>query len=165
MVGRADTFLIVCTGFVGFFTLLFAMLALMRWLRHRETMAMIERGIVPPYVHRRRNGKGLLVWGIGVMAFGLVFIAGLLLLRPARISSTAPGQPEMIVPAIYIVFPGLVVLFTGAVLLLIYLIARPRQAERSPLETPPWDDFEQMPDSTGSGTPPDEFEAKVQRDA
>ena len=125
---------------------------------------MIERGIVPPYVRRRRNGKGLLVWGIGVMAFGLVFVAGLVWLVPARLSSTDPGQPETGVPAMYIMFPGLAVLFTGAVLLFIYFVARPRQAEHSSLEYPPWDDFEHVPEPVGSSTPSDEFEAKVQTD-
>jgi len=114
----------VCTGFVLFFALLFGFLALQRWLRHRENMAMIQQGMTPPPEARRGNGNGktLLVWGIGIATFGLVMMAALgaawMLMLNVQSTSVSISLPLL-------ALPGLAVLFMGGAVLLVYILLKP----------------------------------------
>ena len=67
---------VVCAAFVAFFCLLFGLLALMRWFRHRESMAMIRQGIAPSRAAKPRNDnrRSLVTWGVGIIVFGLVLM-------------------------------------------------------------------------------------------
>jgi len=112
-------------GFLGFFVLLFGTLALMRWFRHKERLAMIEQGLMPADAVRVRNGKGALAWGIGITAFGLALTCGLLPLG-WRVGSARPLTS--IGPSL---LPGLVVLFMGLALIIIYFVTRPAPADES----------------------------------
>jgi hypothetical protein len=110
-------FAVICTGLLGFFVLLFGTLALMRWFRHKERLAMIERGIMPVDAIKPRNGKATLAWGIGITAFGLAVLCGMLPLgwRAGRgFSSYGP-----------LLLPGLIVLFMGVALIIIHFVTRP----------------------------------------
>lgn len=120
-------FTIACMGFLGFFVLLFGTLALMRWFRHKERLAMIEQGLMPADAVKIRNGKGTLAWGIGITAFGLALMCGLLLLG-WRVGSARPLTS--IGP---ILLPGLVVLFMGVALIIIYFATRPA-TDHEPVE-------------------------------
>jgi hypothetical protein len=113
-----------CTGFVGFFALLFGFLALQRWLRHRETMAMIQQGIKPPPQAKWGNGNGktLLVWGIGIATFGLIMMAalGAAWMLMLRVQSTSVN-----ISLPLLALPGLAVLFMGGAVLLVYVLLKP----------------------------------------
>jgi hypothetical protein len=132
---------IVCMGFSTFFVLLFGTLALMRWFRHKERMAMIEQGMMLDETVKTRNGKSTLAWGIGITAFGLALLCGLLSLSLSRDGSTR--SMASVGP---ILLPGLIILFMGMALIIIYFVTRPAPAETS-LETPPLlVESEEMPD-------------------
>lgn len=124
------SFFIICAGFIGFFVLLFGTLALMRWFRYKETLAMIERGLMPDDVVKKRNGKGSLVWGIAITAFGLALIGSVWLLAAARAGRDGGDSTSFVAP---LMLPGLVVLFMGIALIIIYLVTRPEPAAE-PLE-------------------------------
>jgi sugar phosphate permease len=119
---------IICAGFVGFFVLLFGTLLLMRWFRHKERLAMIQQGLLPADAARPRNGKGALVWGIGITAFGLALSLGLL---PFSFLRATNGVYRGV-----FLLPGLLVLFMGVALLIIYFATRPTPAGEPPAGTP-----------------------------
>jgi hypothetical protein len=90
--------------------------------RHRERMALIEKGIVTEDVKflydsssRRANPYGSLKWG-------LIFIAGGLGLFLAQILTVYAGMDES-------TYPALIALGTGTALILFYRIALKRQRE------------------------------------
>ena len=118
--------IIPCTGFVGFFALLFGYLVLMRWFRHRETMAAIQQGMAPPQAAKRRNGngKGLLVGGIGIIAFGMVMVLAL----GAFVSVIGVGPQPSSWPFLLLV-PGLLTLFGGVAMIILYLVLKPARDE------------------------------------
>ncbi|UCC62084.1 MAG: hypothetical protein JSV36_15030 [Anaerolineae bacterium] len=135
---------IFCVGFVLFFALLFGMLLLMRWFSHKEQLAMIEQGLIPADAARLRNGKATLAWGVGVSAFGLVLLGGLAPLGFLLTASRAGSTRAM---AFWpVLLPGLVVLFMGLALIIIYFVTRPAPDEEragglAPPATP-----EELPD-------------------
>jgi hypothetical protein len=119
---------IPCAGFVGFFALMFGYLALMRWFRHRETMAAIQQGVAPPQAVKQHNGngKGLLIGGIGVLVFGLVMI----LVLGAFVSFVGVGAQGSGWPFLLLV-PGLLVLFCGVGVIILYLVLKPAKEDRN----------------------------------
>jgi hypothetical protein len=103
-------------------------IVVMRWFHHRERLAMIERGLVPPGVSARRvavgrNGKGLLIGGIGISMLGLALLcAALFLALPVL---TGLSSPEGLSSLGLAHLPGLFVLFMGIALIVIYVLTRP----------------------------------------
>ncbi len=148
-----------CVGFVSFFVLLFGVLSLTRWLRHRETMAMIEKGMIPPNAAKRRNGngKGLLVWGVGISFFGLALMGGLCMLL---VLIARPGSTLLSRSFLLFFVPGLMVLFVGIALLIVYFITRPDRDGGTPTADPSTAELEAVETDPAVV----EFEAKVSRD-
>jgi hypothetical protein len=90
---------IPCLGFLGFFTIIFGSLVLIRWFRHREIIAMVDKGLLPEqYAQppsegwgrfslviedditqppRAGRGRRLVGWGIALAALGLALMIGL----------------------------------------------------------------------------------------
>jgi len=123
-----DEMMVVCASFVTFFALFFGFFALMRWLRHRETMAMIQQGMVPEKTAkpgRVRNGsrRPLLIWGIGIGVFGLVL---LLVMGAALVFLLPSGGGSILARSVLLLaLPGLTVLFAGVALLILYFVVQP----------------------------------------
>jgi hypothetical protein len=117
---------IICVGTLGFFALLFGFILLMRFMAYRETLALADKGLVKP-AGERNGGKAALVWGIIIAALGFAFIIGLWPLGFTGGGNTFPlgFGPWMLV--------GLLPLFFGLALILIYVLTR---EEKKP-ETPP----------------------------
>jgi len=144
---------VVCAGFTAFFALLFGFLALLRWLRHKETMAMIQQGMTPQKTKLGgvRNGgkRSLLVWGIGIGVFGLVLL--LLMGAASMLFLSSGGGASLARSMLLLVLPGLTVLFAGVALLILYFVVQPTRDDEveAELETVPG-----RPESV-------EFEAKV----
>jgi sterol desaturase/sphingolipid hydroxylase (fatty acid hydroxylase superfamily) len=158
----------MCAGFVAFFVLLFGLLALMRWFRHRETMAMIQQGLEPSQAARPRNGNGrsLLIWGVGIGVFGLVLMLvmgalWMVMLAPSRPSVDAGAVSNVARSMLLLPLPGLTVLFAGVALLILYFAAKPTRDARAAAASQPAvePELETIPPEP----PSVEFEAKVDR--
>jgi hypothetical protein len=120
-----ETLYIVCgsTLFFGtLFLIIFGFFAYLRYLRHKETVAMIEKGIMQ--APSPANGKSTLTWGIAITALGLALCAGLYPLGWLITGSTFPLNfgPWMLV--------GLMPTFFGLALIMIYLVTHPRQQKK-----------------------------------
>lgn len=114
--------------FILFFFLLSITLIAMRWFRHRETMAMINKGAMPPSVVReltkKRNGKAFLSWGIIVVALGLsmvCFVVPFAFLSVSQVSSSEDSVLSLGLLAL----PSLLALFVGVGLIIVYYVTRP----------------------------------------
>jgi hypothetical protein len=119
----------ICAGFVSFFVLLFGTLVLMRWFRHKETLAMIQQGMVPPDVGKKNNnGKGMLIWGVGIAFFGLALLGTLAILGGFLTRMPVADSGGGVYFAVLPLVPGLVVLFLGIALVIVYVITRPGPA-------------------------------------
>ena len=127
---------LTCMGFIVFFLMIFGTIALTRWFKHREVMAMVEKGILPedyvPSVSepRRQEGRGLFIWGVALAMLGLALITGLWPLGIAW-SGAEVQYPLNFGPWMLI---GLIPLFIGLALLIAYFLIRKEEAPR--LERP-----------------------------
>jgi hypothetical protein len=115
----------VCGGVVTMFMLVFGFIVVMRYLSYRETLALAEKGLVKP---ERRNGKGALVWGILITAIGAALIIGLLpfgiwINNNARFGPFGVFGPWLL--------PGLVPMFFGIGLILVYVLTRESPSKES----------------------------------
>ncbi len=68
---------ILCIVPTVFLLAIFGTAVAMRWFKHREIMAMVEKGMLPDQyaqytdAPRRRNGRGLMGWGVVMAMVGL----------------------------------------------------------------------------------------------
>ena len=99
--------LIPCVGFMGVLLVVFGFLAYSRYLRHKEIIALAEKGLVYP---ERKNGKDILRWGIIITAVGLALLLGLL---PLALQGSWP-----------MLLFGLLPTFFGLSLVLIHVLTR-----------------------------------------
>ncbi len=106
-----------CAGGVAIFVILFAFLIGLRYLNYRETLTLAEKGLVRPQTESK-NGKGNLKTGIILASIGVALILGM---APFGINSDYPlgFGPWMIL--------GLLPLFIGLGLVLIYVVTREPQ--------------------------------------
>jgi hypothetical protein len=105
--------LVALAIFLGF-------IAGLRYIDHRERMAMIARGIDPYRLRRRRHGTGLLRAGLIVGMVGLALTIGLYPLGyilPAAVTAT----PLHVGPWL---LPGLIPLGVGAALVISYYLGQ-----------------------------------------
>jgi hypothetical protein len=115
--------IVSCLGFLSPFALLFGFIALMRYFNYRETLALAEKGLVKPE-KLRGNGKGALRWGIIVAAVGLALTISLYplgFMLPPSGSNPPIVLPLGLGPWLVV---GLVPLFVGLGLVLIYVLTR-----------------------------------------
>lgn len=126
---RGDEFVIVC-GSVSVFFMIFAFVLAMRYIAYRETVFLAERGLTRGHL---RDGKGSLRWGILISAVGLALCLGL---WPLGLSNAMRAEfPLGLGPWMLI---GLVPLFFGLALVLIYfLTAREERPAAPPPARPP----------------------------
>jgi hypothetical protein len=127
---------LICMGFTAFFLIIFGTIALARWFKHREIMAMVERGVLPeqyvqyPSEPRLQESRGLFVWGVALAMLGLALVIGLWPLGIARAGAKVQ-YPLDFGPWMLI---GLIPLFIGLALLIVYFVTR--KEEKKGLETP-----------------------------
>lgn len=113
---RIDLFL--CLGGVfGLFLIAMTIVAL-RYLSYRETMALAEKGLVKP--ERENDNKRTLRWGIIVSAIGLALSLGL---YPVGLNFNT-SYPLGFGPWMLL---GLVPLFFGLSLILIYVLVQEKE--------------------------------------
>lgn len=118
--------LAVCVVPTAFLIAIFGTIVLVRWFKHREIMAMVEKGLPPEqytrYVStsRGRGSRGLLGWGIALAALGLALMIGLWPLGFTRAGVENP-YPLRFGPWM---LTGLIPLFIGLALLIVYFVTR-----------------------------------------
>jgi hypothetical protein len=118
--------LAVCVVPSAFLVAIFGTIVLVRWFKHREILAMVEKGLLPAqyaqYMNasRGRGGRGLLGWGIALVMLGLALMIGLWPIGFTRAGAENPYPlgfgPWMLA--------GLIPLFIGLALLIIYFLTR-----------------------------------------
>ena len=122
--------IIPCLGALGFFVLLFAFIAFMRFMSYRETMQLAEKGLVRPDRARGGNGKDTLRWGIAITAIGVALCLGLYPIGFVTGSLFPLGLgPWMLV--------GLVPTFFGLALVMIYYLTREEKPKDDKPAEPP----------------------------
>jgi hypothetical protein len=94
----------------------FGFAAFVRQQRHKETMAMIEKGLIEPPKPRPRDGKSTLRWGIVIACIGIALMIGLYPLGSIFSNGDFPLNfgPWMII--------GLLPTFFGLALVLVYYL-------------------------------------------
>jgi hypothetical protein len=106
-----------CCGLL-FFVVLFAFLAIWRWVQYRETLALAERGLLNVEggrLEKGGNGKNALRWGVVIASLGLALTVGL---WPLGIYSSYPlGLGPWMIGAF-------IPLFFGLGLILIYILTK-----------------------------------------
>jgi hypothetical protein len=120
----------LCIIPIALLVAVFGTIVMLRWFKHREILAMVDKGLLPTQYaqpERASSGRGLLGWGIGLAMLGLALMIGLWPLGFARLAGAAGrGQyPLHFGPWMLI---GLIPLFIGLALLIIYFLARREEA-------------------------------------
>lgn len=113
------TSLLICAGMGGFVLVLIVLVVVLRYLNYRENLALAEKGILPAERVRKNDGKDSLRWGILVSAVGLALTLGLL---PVSLSAG-----RMVLSPLILL--GLLPLFFGLGLILIYVIGKPAESK------------------------------------
>jgi hypothetical protein len=118
--------LAVCVVPSAFLVAIFGTIVLVRWFKHREILAMVEKGLLPAqyaqYMNtsRGRGGRGLLGWGIALVMLGLALMIGL---WPIGFTQAGAENPYPLGFGPWML-AGLIPLFIGLALLIIYFLTR-----------------------------------------
>jgi hypothetical protein len=119
--------IIVLLGWLLIIAIFLSFIVLLRYLRHRERMALITHGINPDSLRKQHRNRGLLRAGLITMMVGLSLTVGLypisFLLPP-----TFPAAPFHLGPWL---LPGLIPLGVGIALTVSYYL---EQNLQSPIE-------------------------------
>jgi hypothetical protein len=122
---------ILCVGGIAFFGLLFGSIVLIRYINYRETLALAEKGLVRPQRERTNGSRAVLVWGIIIGAIGLALTLGL---WPLGLTGMGVAYPLGFGPWMLI---GLLPLFFGLALVLIYVLTYQEKKPEAPVTPEP----------------------------
>ena len=120
--------MVPCIGFVAFFFLIFGTVAVLRWFRHKELLAMIQQGGMPEQyanMPRVQNEHATRNWGVALTALGLALVVGLWPLDFV-------GGPTYVLGLGPWMLAGFIPMFLGLALLIIYYLTRKEQGARGP---------------------------------
>ena len=134
----------LCVIPIAFLVAIFGTIVALRWFKHREILAMVDKGLLPtPYAQpgRASRGRGSLGWGVGLAMLGLALIIGLWPLGFTRLAGAAGVSPYPLRFGPWMLI-GLIPLFIGLALLIIYFLAR---REEAPAPEPPPDEEVEVP--------------------
>ena len=93
------------------FVVVFGFVAFVRFLQHKETLVLAEKGLIHPRKRGRNgNGKGALRWGIIIAVVGLAVLIGVF---PTALRQNWP-----------ILLTGLLPTFFGLGLVLVYVVTK-----------------------------------------
>jgi hypothetical protein len=122
--------LVRCAGVIVMSMLIFGFILMVRYLSYRETLALADKGLVRPSP-ARGNDKDTLRWGIVIAALGLALSIGL---WPLGLIPGTPSFPLGFGPWMLI---GLLPLFFGLALILIYVLTHENKPADQQPETKP----------------------------
>ena len=107
----------------------FTFAAFVRDRKHREMMAMIEKGLVDP-PKSRENGKGALRWGIVITFLGAALCIGL---YPLGVLFGDNNFPLNFGPWMLL---GLIPTFFGLSLVTVHYLTAPKEVKETPAKAP-----------------------------
>ncbi len=118
--------LTLCVLPIAFLAAIFGTIVLLRWFKHREIMALAEKGLLPEQYTGYKSaarGRGLLGWGIALAALGLALLIGLYPIGFVGRPGPEHGSwyPLNFGPWM---LGGLIPLFIGLALLITYFLTR-----------------------------------------
>jgi len=130
----------LCVLPIALLVAIFGTIVLTRWFKHREVMALVEKGLLPEQyaqytgASRGRGNRGLLGWGIALAMLGVALMIGL---WPIGFVTRVPHSGESLYPLNFgpWMLVGLIPLFIGLALLITYLLTRKEEAPAP--EAPP----------------------------
>src|SRR5947209_4494055 len=112
--------LVILFGWLLALAIFFGFIVLLRYIQHREHMAMISSGMRPPTTQRQRRSRGLLRAGLIIAMVGLTLTIGLypigFILPPIFAEIPLHLGPWLL--------PGLIPLGVGAALIISYYLER-----------------------------------------
>jgi len=124
--GSNEVAIFMCGGVGGVLGLFIGAIVLVRWIAYRETIALAEKGLVRPRKLPRLNGKRTLRWGIVIGALGFALTLGLWPLGLRSMKYVLGFGPWMLF--------GLIPLFFGISLVLVYVLADKDEIEHKAAE-------------------------------
>jgi Domain of unknown function (DUF6249) len=120
----------ILLGILGSFTLTFCFIIALRYLEYRETLALAEKGLVRGDRTRGSDGKDSLRWGIVITAVGLALCLGLYPIGLLPGNSFPLGLGPWLLA-------GLLPLFFGLGLILIFVLTQEPKEDKPSLPPPP----------------------------
>lgn len=111
-------FIVILFGWLVALAIFFGFIVLLRYLHHRERMALITSGINPDLAQKRRRSRGLLRAGLITGMVGLALTIGLYPLG-FLLPSTFTTAPFHLGPWL---LPGLIPLGVGSALIVSYYL-------------------------------------------
>jgi len=119
-----------CVVPIAFVAIVFGTVVLLRWFKHREIMALAEKGLLPAQYMSASRGRGLLGWGIALAALGLALMIGL---WPIGFVVRVPHTGESLYPLNFgpWMLGGLIPLFIGLALLITYFLTRKEETSEA----------------------------------
>ena len=139
-----DAFIPACAS-VLITLIIFGFFAYLRYMRHRETLALIDKGLVKP---PRGNGRDTLRWGIAFTALGGALCVGL---YPIGWVASPGSFPLNFGPWM---LAGLIPTFFGLALLLIYALTRKEENKGAGTSEERRPEGSESARTRGDGTPP-----------
>ncbi|MDY6878049.1 MAG: DUF6249 domain-containing protein [Chloroflexota bacterium] len=132
--------LAVCAVPITSVIVIFGTIVLIRWFKHREVMAMVEKGVLPEHyaqyvgASHGRSNRGLLGWGITLAMLGLALMIGLYPIGFTRLIATPGGTGGSAYPLRFgpWMLIGLIPLFIGLALLITYFLTRKEEEAPAP---------------------------------
>ena len=118
--------IIVLLGWLLIIAIFLGFIVLLRYLKHRERMALIIHGINPDSTHRQHRNQGLLRAGLITMMVGLSLTVGLYPIS-FLLPLTFPVAPFHLGPWL---LPGLIPLGVGMALTISYYLEQNAQPPR-----------------------------------
>ncbi len=122
----SSSVLVALLGWLIALAIFFGFIVLLRYIEHRERMALIVRGIDPRALRKERRGSGLLRAGLITAMVGLALTVGLYpigFMLPASFSSV----PFHFGPWL---LPGLIPLAVGGALIISYYLGQDGRLSR-----------------------------------
>jgi hypothetical protein len=121
----SENAIIVLMGWVFALAIFFGFIVLLRYLQHRERMALISQGINPGTMPKHQRSKGILRAGLITMMVGLALTLGLYpigFILPSNLAST----PFHLGPWL---LPGLIPFAVGLALTVSYYLEQTTQTQ------------------------------------
>jgi hypothetical protein len=128
--GMSSIIVVAIIGWLIALAIFFSFIVLLRYIEHRERMALIARGIDPNSLRRRRRGVGVLRAGLIIAMVGIALTIGLYPLG-FMLPASFTNVPLHFGPWL---LPGLIPLGVGGALVIGYYLGQDNQPPRHDMQ-------------------------------